>query len=67
MCVVLERLAFCNKSNFFSLRKNEQGKLDYQDLLKFVNIALDPLPPMPPISVRVSSYLRDKNNLLQSL
>ncbi|XP_001603780.2 EF-hand domain-containing family member C2 [Nasonia vitripennis] len=34
------------------LHKNEQGKLDYQDLLKFVNIAVDPLPPMPPINVK---------------
>ena len=40
---------------FFSLQSSEQGKIDYKDLLKFINIKIDPLPPLPPINLKVSS------------
>lgn len=36
-----------------SLKKNEDGKVDYNDLLRFVNIKIDPLPPAEPMNIKV--------------
>ncbi|OAD54554.1 EF-hand domain-containing family member C2 [Eufriesea mexicana] len=34
------------------IHKNEEGNLDYNDLLKFMNMKIDPLPPAVPINVK---------------
>lgn len=32
---------------------NENGKLDYNDMLRFMNVKIDPLPPALPINIKV--------------
>ncbi|XP_060830644.1 EF-hand domain-containing family member C2-like isoform X1 [Bombus pascuorum] len=34
------------------IRKNEEEQLDYNDVLKFINVKVDPPPPAPPINVK---------------
>lgn len=36
-----------------SLHKAEDGRLDYNDLLRFMNVKIDPLPPAAPVNVKV--------------
>lgn len=36
-----------------SLRKAEDGTIDYNDLLRFMNVKIDPLPPIAPVNVKV--------------
>ncbi|XP_017882993.1 EF-hand domain-containing family member C2-like [Ceratina calcarata] len=38
------------------INKNEEGKLDYNDLLRFMNVKIDPLPPAPPINVKTALW-----------
>lgn len=39
--------------DFLSLHKAEDGKLDYNDLLEFINVKVDPLPLAEPINIKV--------------
>ncbi|XP_076666414.1 EF-hand domain-containing family member C2 [Andrena cerasifolii] len=36
--------------------KNEEGKLDYNDLLRFMNVKIDPLPPALPINIKTALW-----------
>ncbi|XP_076749581.1 EF-hand domain-containing family member C2 [Xylocopa sonorina] len=38
------------------VHKNEEGKLDYNDLLKFMNVKIDSLPPAPPINIKTALW-----------
>ncbi|XP_076165336.1 EF-hand domain-containing family member C2 [Ptiloglossa arizonensis] len=38
------------------IHKNEEEKLDYNDLLRFMNIKVDPLPPAPPINIKMELW-----------
>nr|XP_012216880.1 PREDICTED: EF-hand domain-containing family member C2-like [Linepithema humile] len=38
------------------LKKNEDGKIDYNDLLKFVNVKIDPLPPAAPANIKTALW-----------
>lgn len=38
---------------FASLRKAEDDRIDYNDLLRFINVKIDPLPPAEPVNVKV--------------
>lgn len=37
----------------FSINKNNDEKLDCQDLLQFMNVNVDPLPPVTPVDMKV--------------
>ncbi|KAI4488135.1 hypothetical protein M0804_004983 [Polistes exclamans] len=39
-----------------NLRKDEEGKIDYKDLLDFINVKIDPLPPAIPINVKTALW-----------
>lgn len=61
------------------IHTNEDGKLDYNDMLRFMNVKIDPLPPALPINIKVLLFVflfmhylfmhssRINNNLLYSL
>lgn len=34
------------------IHTNEDGKLDYNDMLRFMNVKIDPLPPALPINIK---------------
>ncbi|EZA50209.1 EF-hand domain-containing family member C2 [Ooceraea biroi] len=38
------------------LCKAEDGKLDYNDLLRFLNVTIDPLPPATPVNVKTALW-----------
>ncbi|XP_043250986.1 EF-hand domain-containing family member C2-like [Colletes gigas] len=38
------------------IRSNEEGKLDYNDLLRFMNVKVDPLPPASPINIKTALW-----------
>ncbi|XP_060830646.1 EF-hand domain-containing family member C2-like isoform X2 [Bombus pascuorum] len=38
------------------IRKNEEEQLDYNDVLKFINVKVDPPPPAPPINVKTALW-----------
>ncbi|XP_020289253.1 EF-hand domain-containing family member C2-like isoform X2 [Pseudomyrmex gracilis] len=38
------------------LHKSEDGKLDYNDLLQFMNVKIDPLPPAEPINIKTALW-----------
>ncbi|GAB1869468.1 EF-hand domain-containing family member C2 [Camponotus japonicus] len=38
------------------LRKAEDGKIDYNDLLQFMNVKIDPLPPAAPVNVKTALW-----------
>ncbi|XP_032679728.1 EF-hand domain-containing family member C2-like [Odontomachus brunneus] len=38
------------------LRKSEDGKLDYNDLLQFMNVKIDPLPPITPVNIKTALW-----------
>lgn len=46
-----------------SLQKNEQGLIDYQDMLQFMDTTKNPIDPMESVSVKVSIINRDNFNL----
>ncbi|XP_054011468.1 EF-hand domain-containing family member C2-like isoform X1 [Hylaeus anthracinus] len=38
------------------IRRNEEEKLDYNDLLRFMNVKVDPLPPATPINIKTALW-----------
>ncbi|XP_050598215.1 EF-hand domain-containing family member C2-like isoform X2 [Bombus affinis] len=38
------------------IHKNEEEQLDYNDVLKFINVKVDPPPPAPPINVKTALW-----------
>ncbi|CAK9822215.1 EF-hand domain-containing family member C2 [Anthophora retusa] len=38
------------------LHKNEEGQLDYNDMLRFMNVKIDPLPPALPINIKTALW-----------
>ncbi|XP_012535562.1 EF-hand domain-containing family member C2 [Monomorium pharaonis] len=38
------------------LRKAEDGRIDYNDLLQFMNVKIDPLPPAEPVNVKTALW-----------
>ncbi|KZC10057.1 PREDICTED: EF-hand domain-containing family member C2-like [Dufourea novaeangliae] len=38
------------------LYKNEEGKLDYNDMLRFMNVKIDPVPPTVPINIKTALW-----------
>ncbi|XP_018364525.1 PREDICTED: EF-hand domain-containing family member C2-like [Trachymyrmex cornetzi] len=38
------------------LRKAEDGTIDYNDLLRFMNVKIDPLPPTAPVNVKTALW-----------
>ncbi|KAL6444614.1 hypothetical protein ACFW04_002016 [Cataglyphis niger] len=38
------------------LHKAEDGKIDYNDLLQFMNVKIDPLPPAAPVNVKTALW-----------
>ncbi|XP_076290221.1 EF-hand domain-containing family member C2 [Lasioglossum baleicum] len=38
------------------IRKNERGQLDYNDMLQFMNVKIDPVPALVPINVKTALW-----------
>ncbi|XP_011689860.1 PREDICTED: EF-hand domain-containing family member C2-like isoform X2 [Wasmannia auropunctata] len=38
------------------LRKAEDGRIDYEDLLRFMNVKIDPMPPTEPVNVKMELW-----------
>ncbi|XP_011881630.1 PREDICTED: EF-hand domain-containing family member C2-like isoform X3 [Vollenhovia emeryi] len=38
------------------LRKADDGRIDYEDLLRFVNVKIEPLPPAAPVNVKTALW-----------
>nr|XP_031833842.1 EF-hand domain-containing family member C2-like [Nomia melanderi] len=38
------------------IQRNEEGKLDYNDLLRFMDVKIDPVPPIPPINIKTALW-----------
>ncbi|XP_076235048.1 EF-hand domain-containing family member C2 [Calliopsis andreniformis] len=38
------------------IQKNEEGQLDYKDILRFMNVKIDPVPPVIPINIKTALW-----------